>query len=313
MLLLFIFSIYLASSITVDAYCEYGTEYKNATGCFQFFHTPLNFTNAVRFCRVNMKSTLVRPVSFIRNQQLQQAAIKLGIEEYWIGASNVDNDWEWLDGSMLTYSNFDVLGGYPKKTESQIGAVSMGSLSGLWYTKHDSMMLPFVCEFPLSNQYDNGILYRAPKLQSLIFPSAGTKAPMLMVDSVDQSVLFEKIGPKKNEMETGEKVYLKPINISTAGMSGFEGQPIVMLNTFKRKIKVKPVIVSQTETELARSLKEKEEVEDSVNLKSVKTGGVGNGGNGTSLSEELNSNSKAKREREESELLRSKTIQISRG
>ncbi|KAF1761240.1 hypothetical protein GCK72_009494 [Caenorhabditis remanei] len=301
-------------SITVDAYCEYGTEYKNATGCFQFFRTPLNFTNAVRFCRVNMKSTLVRPVSFIRNQQLQQAAMKLGIEEYWIGASNVDNDWEWLDGSMLTYSNFDVGAGYPKKTESQIGAVSMGSLSGLWYTKLDAMMLPFVCEFPISTQFDNGVLYRAPKLQSLIFPSAGTKAPMLLVESVDQSSLYNKIGPKKNEMETGEKVYLKPIDMSAAGMSGFSGQPIVIMNTFKRKVKVKPVVVSQTETEMARTLKEKEEIEDSTNAKSVlNVGGNAAARNGTSMTEEMSSNSKAKREREENESIRSKTIQISRG
>lgn len=110
-----------------------------------------------QFCRVNMKSTLVRPTSSIRNQQIRGAALKLGIEEYWIGASNVDNDWEWLDGSMLTYSNFDVGGGYPKKTESQIGAVSMSSLAGLWYTKLDAMFLPFVCEFPPSTVYDNGM------------------------------------------------------------------------------------------------------------------------------------------------------------
>uniref|UniRef100_A0A1I7UHF1 C-type lectin domain-containing protein n=1 Tax=Caenorhabditis tropicalis TaxID=1561998 RepID=A0A1I7UHF1_9PELO len=259
-----------------------------------------------------MKSTLVRPVSTIRNRQLQQAALKLGIEEYWIGASNVDNDWEWLDGNMLTYSNFDVERGYPKKTESQIGAVSMGSLSGLWYTKLDAMMLPFVCEFPLSTNYDNGILYRSPKTQSLIFPSGGTKAPMLLVESVDQSVLYSSIGPRKNEMETGEKVYLKPFNMSIGGMSGFSGQPIIMLNGYKRKIKVKPVIVSQTETEMKRNLKEKEALEDSINMKSIK--GVGGGhGNGTSLGEELNSISKANREREENESIRSKTIQISRG
>ena len=110
-----------------------------------------------QFCRVNMKSTLVCPTSSIRNQQIRGAALKLGIEEYWIGASNVDNDWEWLDGSMLTYSNFDVGGGYPKKTESQIGAVSMSSLAGLWYAKLDAMFLPFVCEFPPSTVYDNGM------------------------------------------------------------------------------------------------------------------------------------------------------------
>ncbi|CAI2348123.1 unnamed protein product [Caenorhabditis sp. 36 PRJEB53466] len=106
--------------------------------------------------RVNLKSTIGRPTSFEKNRQIQEAAAKLGIEEYWIGATNVDNDWEWLDGSMMTYSNFDVAAGYPKKTESQVGAVSMESLFGLWYTKIDAMALPFVCEFQATEDYSQG-------------------------------------------------------------------------------------------------------------------------------------------------------------
>ncbi|EGT33712.1 hypothetical protein CAEBREN_30461 [Caenorhabditis brenneri] len=209
---------------------------------------------------------------------------------------------KWLDGSMLTYSNFDVGGGYPKKTESQIGAVFNGIT--FW-----SLVYEIRC-----NDATICVLYRAPKTQSLIFPSGGTKAPLLLVESVDQSSLYPSIGPKRNELETGEKVYLKPINISTNGMAGFSGQPIIMLNSYKRKVKVKPVIVSQTETEMSRNLKEKEETEDSMNMKAVQNGGGSNGnGSSPSLAEEMNSNSKAKREREENESVRSKTIQISRG
>lgn len=133
--------------------------------------------------------------------------------------------------------------------------------------------------YNLQNIDSSGILYRSPKTQSLIFPSAGTKAALLMVDAVDQSRLYSKneIGPLKTEAETGEKVYLKPINISTNGFPEFSGPPIVILNPYKRKIKVKPVMVSQTETEMSRSRKEKEETEDSINVKSLKEGGTARG------------------------------------
>ncbi|CAI2348127.1 unnamed protein product [Caenorhabditis sp. 36 PRJEB53466] len=299
---------------TVTGFCYYGTAFKNVTGCFQFFRTPLNFTNAVRFCRVNLKSTIGRPTSFEKNRQIQEAAAKLGIEEYWIGATNVDNDWEWLDGSMMTYSNFDVAAGYPKKTESQVGAVSMESLFGLWYTKIDAMALPFVCEFQATEDYSQGVLYRVPKTQSLRFPHGGIKAPIVLVQSADQSVLYPAVGPIQNEVDTGEKAYMEPINMTAGAFPsmGLSGQPVVILNPRRVRVKLKPVVVTETETEQNRSVKEKEETEDSVNVKSSQQA-TGASGNGTALAEELNSNSKAKREREESETLRTKITNIQRG
>lgn len=240
-----------------------------------FPNLPIIRSVYFQFCRVNLKSTLARPTSATKNQQIQEAASLMGIEEYWIGASNVDNDWEWLDGSIMKYSNFDVDGGYPMKTESQVGAVSMDSLSGLWYTKIDKMALPFVCEFQQTDDYNQGILYRAPKTQSLRFPHAGVKAPILLVQSADQAKLYPAVGPLQTEVETGEKIYLMPVNLTaTAAPSmGLMGAPIIMMAPRRARKKLAKIKITQTETELNRSLKEKEETEDQLNMKTK-------GGNG---------------------------------
>uniref|UniRef100_A0A8R1DVJ1 C-type lectin domain-containing protein n=1 Tax=Caenorhabditis japonica TaxID=281687 RepID=A0A8R1DVJ1_CAEJA len=260
---------------------------------------------------------MIRPTSALKNQQIQDAATKLGIEELWIGATNVDNDWKWLDGTPLIYSNFDVLSGFPKKTESQIGAASMDSLTGMWYTKLDTSYLPFVCQFESTDDYDQGILYRAPKKQNLRFPHRGLKAPAIAVQPADQSVLYPSIGPLQNEATTGEKVYLKPITSPAfpAIPGGMSGQPIVIMNPRRVRKPVKPVVVSETETELNRSVKEKEEVEDSVNV-NVKVEGKGEAaGNASSATSqlEMNSKTKANREREEKEVIKTKTVNIQRG
>ncbi|CAB3402463.1 unnamed protein product [Caenorhabditis bovis] len=234
----------------------------------------------------------------------REAALKLGIDEFYIGASNVDNDWEWLDGSAMNYSNFDVEGGYPMLSDSQVGAVSVQSLTKLWYTKSDSIKLPFVCERKSQNGTDEYI-YRMPK-NRLLQDVTGRRSKT-QVQPADQSVLYQSIGPKYTEPETGNTVYLK--NLYDGLPAPPTGQPIVVImNKRRQRKKLAPLIVTETETDIDTTRKEK--TSDELNRK-MTSNGDGNVGDGSSMG--IEENSKKSKEIEENQKIRHKTRTLKRG
>ncbi|CAI5445325.1 unnamed protein product [Caenorhabditis angaria] len=309
----FLFFLKLSDAQTT---CYYGTLYSNSSNgnekptCFQFMRTSLNFTNALRYCRVNGRATLARNIDPLKNEILKNAASKLGIEEFWIGATNVDNDWEWLNGDQLNFSNFDKEAGYPMKTESQVGAVSMQSMNGLWYTKIDTIQLPFVCERPATDDYDQGVLYRYPKTNFLRFPYGGTKSPHIPVQAADQSVLYFSVGPIQMNHATGERTYLKPITNLPNGISQSDvAQAQVFMVQRRERKKLEPVIVSEKETFIDKSRKNKTEIETNKSMKTSKGNGKGSSGGGKEYREDVKKNN----EFEETAKFHQREIVIKRG